>query len=271
MPTVLPDHTLVAVNTATASENRIHDDDVAAAFGFRGGLVPGVDVYAYLCHAPLEHWGERFLHRGEAALRLDAPIYHGQATTIRARLDDDGRLQADAVSGGAVCATLTARLVDSHPEPFATADAPLPAAEDRRPAAPDLLPPGRDLGTFTDRLAPEAADAFLADIGAPEGALSGSGIVHPGWLLRHANGALSRTVLLGPWIHVGSTVRLRAPLAVGAEFRVRGRVKDRYEHKGHRFVVLHVVIVGPDDQVVTDVEHTAIYEPRQVRSPTNSP
>jgi hypothetical protein len=29
-----------AFNTATASQNRIHDDEVAQRFGFRGGLVP---------------------------------------------------------------------------------------------------------------------------------------------------------------------------------------------------------------------------------------
>ena len=39
---------VVARNDAEASENRIHDDRVAAEYGFRGGLVPGVTVYAYL-------------------------------------------------------------------------------------------------------------------------------------------------------------------------------------------------------------------------------
>ena len=37
-----------AFNTAQESENKIHDDDVARRFGFTGGLVPGVDVYAYM-------------------------------------------------------------------------------------------------------------------------------------------------------------------------------------------------------------------------------
>ena len=37
-----------AFNTAHDSENKIHDDDVARRFGFQGGLVPGVEVYAYM-------------------------------------------------------------------------------------------------------------------------------------------------------------------------------------------------------------------------------
>src|SRR3954453_96570 len=42
------EHPVTAFNTDTASSNRIHDDATARRFGFRGGLVPGVDVYAYL-------------------------------------------------------------------------------------------------------------------------------------------------------------------------------------------------------------------------------
>jgi hypothetical protein len=50
-------HVLRARNTATRSENKMHDDAVAASYGFAGGLVPGVDVYAYLCHLPAAEWG----------------------------------------------------------------------------------------------------------------------------------------------------------------------------------------------------------------------
>ena len=41
-----------AFNTAKESDNKIHDDAVARRFGFTGGLVPGVDVYAYMTHLP---------------------------------------------------------------------------------------------------------------------------------------------------------------------------------------------------------------------------
>jgi len=37
-----------AYNTSKQSENKIHDDAVAKRFGFSGGLVPGVDVMAYM-------------------------------------------------------------------------------------------------------------------------------------------------------------------------------------------------------------------------------
>src|SRR5688572_16197226 len=55
MPTT---RTISAFNTATSSENKIHDDAVASRFGFTGGLVPGVDVFAYLAHMPMAAWGK---------------------------------------------------------------------------------------------------------------------------------------------------------------------------------------------------------------------
>ena len=48
----LATHTVLAHNWATESENKIHDDAVASRYGFRGGLVPGVAVWAYMTHPP---------------------------------------------------------------------------------------------------------------------------------------------------------------------------------------------------------------------------
>src|SRR6185437_12722020 len=43
-------HRVSAYNTSKFSENKIHDDTVARRYGFSGGLVPGVDVLAYMLH-----------------------------------------------------------------------------------------------------------------------------------------------------------------------------------------------------------------------------
>ena len=60
----LPAYRVSAYNTAKASENKIHDDSVAQRFGFRGGLVGGVHVYAYMTHLPVQRWGRAWLERG---------------------------------------------------------------------------------------------------------------------------------------------------------------------------------------------------------------
>ncbi len=48
-----------AVNTAKASENKIHDDATAKRFGFKGGFVGGVNVYGYMSHQPVAPLGPR--------------------------------------------------------------------------------------------------------------------------------------------------------------------------------------------------------------------
>ena len=72
-------HDVVAHNTATESTNRMHDDTVAATYGFRGGLVPGVDVWAYATRPCVDRWGLAFLERGSLEMRFASPVYDGEA------------------------------------------------------------------------------------------------------------------------------------------------------------------------------------------------
>ncbi len=275
MSTPLPDIELVAFNTATASENKIHDDEVAGKLGFGGGLVPGVDVYAYLVRPALNHWGAAFHTGGEVEVRLDAPVYDGETVVVRSAVDDAGVLTATVWSRDAACATLVGRLADGHPTPPEVGEAPVPALDDRPPADPEQVVEGRILGTVISTLDDEGSRIYLDEVRDPDSPVVADRLVHPGWLLRHANHSLSHTVLLGPWIHVGSVVRHHRPLPLGSELRTRGRITRAFERKGHRFVNLDVVLIdgtasaagrGPDPVVVATVEHTAIVEPRQVRT-----
>jgi hypothetical protein len=45
-------------------ENRIHEDGLARAYGFKGGLVPGVIVYGWMTHPVVEILGRDWLERG---------------------------------------------------------------------------------------------------------------------------------------------------------------------------------------------------------------
>ena len=74
---------LQAYNTAKQSENKMHDDTVAKKFGFSGGLVPGVDVMAYMMHMPVARWGRAFLEHGLIDARFHKPVYDGEATEVR--------------------------------------------------------------------------------------------------------------------------------------------------------------------------------------------
>jgi hypothetical protein len=70
--------------------------------------------------------------------------------------------------------------------------------------------------------------------------------------------------MLGPWMHVGSTVHHFAVARVGDEITARGRVTANYDHKGHRFVEVEVLVLANGTTAVAHVAHTAIYRPRQV-------
>lgn len=262
--TTLPTHTLVAFNTATASENKIHDDEVAGALGFGGGLVPGVDVYAYLCHPALAHWGCDLLTRGVTEVRFDSPVYDGETVEIRAELAD-GVITAEIHSPAGVPATLRAHLDDDPATPPTTRAAAAPPPDERPPASPDSLVAGAALGSFDFGVDRQHQTAYLRDIRDDDSPVAELGLVHPGTLLRQANFILSTNVLLGPWIHVGSVAHHLAPVAVDDVVSVQGVVKANYEHKGHRFIDVDVVMVGADGAPRCWLEHRAIYEPRQVR------
>ena len=64
-----------AFNQVPDSENEIHGDTVAQEFGFKGALVPGATVAAYLVHPVIEELGHEFLSRGTFSAKFLAPVY----------------------------------------------------------------------------------------------------------------------------------------------------------------------------------------------------
>ncbi|MDA3038178.1 MAG: hypothetical protein O3C27_01390 [Actinomycetota bacterium] len=259
----LPVHRLIAFNTATESDNKIHDDEVAAKLGFAGGLVPGVDVYAYLCHPLIETWGPEFFERGCTDVTFGSPIYDGEEVEIRARRGEDGSISVEASTNRGVRARLEAHLTEDIGKPAPPARAPLPAS--RPPATPDSLAPGTVLGTFTTRCSAAEATRYLDDIRDSESPVADWRAVHPGWVLRRANEALTRSVVLPPWIHVGSVSRYHRALGVEEEVTVTAEVRENFDRKGHLFVRADVLLSGNDGSPVCSIDHTAIYQTRQLR------
>ena len=252
-----------AFNTAKASENKIHDDAVARRFGFGGGLVPGVDVYAYMAHLPVARWGRAWLERGAAECRFEKPVYDGDIATVSGSETQDGlKLRLD--SHGEVCATGRASLPDrppSPPEPFA--EPPQPPGE--RPSASDAtLAAGTLLGIRPLPLTRDLVEECISDLRETETLYLKEGLVHPVIVARTGNWALNHNVVLGPWMHVGSKIQHLAAAHIGDELSVRARITANYEHKGHRFVDVDVLVLANDRSPVARIAHTAIWLPRQL-------
>jgi len=270
--TDLPEYRVRAHNGSALSDNKIHDDTVAKQYGFAGGLVPGVTVYAYMTRPVVDALGSDWLERGAMSVRLLKPFYEGDRVSVHAQVTESGAsgaaLTVEALNqGGDICAVGMATLGDAAVQPDVGdfPEAPLPAT--RPPASPGAFatPVLGSLSETWDAGAPTAL--FLDEIADDHALYRGTGAVaHSGYLIRKANTILAANVVLGPWIHASSTVRHFSLVRHGERLSTRGRVTNVFDKSGHRFVELDVLIVAEGSRPVMLVHHTAIYQVRKVQA-----
>ncbi|WIG52185.1 MAG: hypothetical protein OJF48_003103 [Afipia sp.] len=249
-----------AYNTAKLSENKMHDDSVAMKYGFKGGLVPGVDVLAYMIQVPVAKWGRSFLERGFIEARFIKPIYDGEAVLVRA--EESGEELSLTVERGEPKAAGRASLATIAPT-FSLSDFSdtLPV-EIRTPIDADSYRLGKWLGTNPRSWPGETGAQYRAEVRDADPIYAREGLVHPGILQRIMNRVLMENALLGPWIHIGSRMQLLSAAADSDELTARACVTGNYEKKGHLFVELDALIVANGRTPVAHCQHTAIYQPR---------
>lgn len=244
-----------ARNLAVESDNKIHDDDIAATFGFSGGLVPGVELFAYAAHPFAAAWGESFLREGRLQMRFRAPVYDGDDVVVEPipsgddRIDvrlDVGAEQARAV-GNAARRDVTGRRQDYAAHP-------LPASQ---LSVAGELPLG-PLGSVTERADSQRHRDYIDGIGEALPLFRDEDVVHPGALLRMVNDVLMRNVALGPWIHTASDCRFLALARIPTELGCHGVVTECFERRGNAYV-RYDALVTADGVPVAEVDHTAIY------------
>jgi acyl dehydratase len=271
---VLPVYRVRAKNTAVDSDNKIHDDAVAAAFGFRGGLVPGVMVYAYMTAPLVEKFIVDWLERGSMQVKFHQPFYENDTVVVCSEVDSDSEptkiiIRAER-EDGTVCATGLATVKDDSLwlGEVAIEDFPeqaLPDFSSRPEAVRDNFVSGALLGSFVEKVDLPAAEAnYLQRIDERLPIYYGANAVaHPGYLLGLANEIFVRNFKLNPWIHVGSDLINHSAARDGDELSVRGRIRDVFERKGHELVSMDLLLVADGRRIVLQVRHTAIYKIRE--------
>ena len=262
MASRLETYRVQAYNTAKLSENKMHDDTVAKRYGFSGGLVPGVDVMAYMMHLPVAKWGRAFLERGWIEARFIKPVYDGEATEVSGE-ERDGLLSIQVESRGQLCATGTASLPASAPLVSISDFNEVAAIAERRPVNELSYQLGKWLGTMPRAWAGEAAQEYLSDVRERDPIYEAEGLGHPGLLQRVMNKVLVDNAILGPWIHVGSRMQLLSAARSGDELTARAKVTGNYEKKGHRFVELDALVIANGRTPLAHCQHIAIYQPRE--------
>ena len=268
MTETLPEYRIKARNVSSSGENAIHDDDTARRYGFRGALVPGVMVYAYMTQPLASAFGSAWLTRGTANVRFVKPVLDGEEVVVRGTVTarDAAGVTVALTAGTAAtveCATLTATIPAGQPTPVNVAVYPPAPLPEPRPAATRAhLSALGTLGTPQAHYDAARAAEYLAKVDDPLALYRGAdGAVHPGFYLEQANRALDRNVKMGPWIHVGSVVRHLSAARVGDRLETRGKVRSVFEKKGREFVELDLVIVsGTKARPIAHILHTAIYQ-----------
>ena len=200
-------------NPSTQSENRMHSDDVARQFGFKGGLVPGVTVFSHMTQPMVARHGEAWLTRGTADVSFGKPAYEGELLSIHTNATgSDTYALTCANEQGIELARMSATL------PSATATCTPADARGDIPAAPPL----DERPTVTWELM-EIGKPFPALAWTPtrdenlewcddsrDGlALYRDGatpLLHPGFILRQANYVLRKRFIIPAWIHAASRI-----------------------------------------------------------------
>ena len=229
----------------------------------QGGLVPGVDVMAYMMHLPVAKWGRAFLERGLIEARFVKPVYDGEMAEVtrrrkQRRAFDPGRRAAASFAPPAPRHCRRPRRIVSIADYVEVA-----AVAERKPVNAASYELGKWLGTTPRDWAGEAASGYLADIREADPIYAKEGLGHPGLLQRVMNRALVDNAILGPWIHVGSRMQLLSAAKAGDVITARAKVIGNYDKKGHRFVELDALVVANGQTPLAHCQHIAIYQPRE--------
>lgn len=261
----LPPYRVRTHNASEQSENRMHSDEVARKFGFKGALVPGVTVFAHMTRPLVERFGEVWLARSISEVSFAKPAYEGDLLTVctQARAAGDYELVCSN-EAGVELARMTSAIPAASPAIDERSETPPAAPLAERPLVTwDLMSVGTPFPAlvWTPSLADNLqwCDDVRDDL--PLYRSSDAPALHPGFVLRQANMVLRSRFNLPAWIHTGSRLVFHELLRVGPSYQVRAIPEEKWERKGHRFVRLYVAI-RRGHATVAEVVHTAIFQPR---------
>lgn len=264
-----------AYNPVPESENRIHSDEVAHRFGFRGGLVPGVVVSAYLLHPAVEAWGVDWLSRGGAKVVVEQPLYDGEDFDVVVEGASEHGYAAKLLGiAGDPRARATVTLPNVAPEaPTFRGDPRLSRGHDRATASRASLERLRDRGLGAVRVRwPEAEITSYTKDSADMPRLlrlDAEGYANPAFVLGMSNWALAANIRMSPWLHLQTEHQNHAVIPPGSELVVEQRIADLFEKKGHEFVDVELAafLLGKHEgQPVMSAKLRAIYRLRGVQS-----
>ncbi len=250
---------VVARNFSEASENRIHSDEIAQKYGFKGALVPGVAVYGHLTYPLAAALGESWLACSVDNLRLIKPAYHGDTLLLALASEGAHHTVTCHNANGELLAQVTSEMPDELPQPHDLATFGTDYKHPERVVIGwDNVIAGQPYAPWQVTVTPQINAKYTGEV-ADTLPLYENGLAHPHFLQSIANTALTNEYTMPTWMHVGTETRHRAAVRVGDELTVRSATLERWERKGHEFIKAYVS-VWRGDELTTDMLHTAIYK-----------
>ncbi len=262
----------VAFNQVPHSQNEIHGDKMARDFGFKGGLVPGVTVSAYLLHPAADAFGMAFLERGTAHVKVIKPLYDEETFTVDIEPKSESAYTASLLGPDG-----TTRATASIEVPDASATGTSAVAPLRRGdllADSDLHPPiatpenmaqlqaegcrafvyrwndAHDMSTYL-RNREEMAPCYR------------EGFANPSFILGISNWVLASNAVMNPWVHMETRSRHFMPIGPGEKLVGEMHITDLFQKKGHEFVDAEINVFGFDDSLCrASINLRAIYRLR---------
>lgn len=260
-----PAYTGVVRNHAISHENRIHSDEIAEKFGFEGALVPGVTVFGLTSIPLTAEQGAHWLCGNTLHTRFLKPAYHNDTLDVFTTSQHNSTTASCMNAKGVLLCTLDVVPGVATPQldelSFDLASTPFAATRNARPEmtwdnlhldTPFPVRPWNPTQTENAQFAAEVDDIHEAF------ATNANALVHPHLLLSQANKVLVDEFEMPAWIHVGSEVRLHAPLMASRDYRVFAKPVNKWKHKGHEFVTVYMAF-ELNGSAITEVLHTAIY------------
>ncbi|MBW2244737.1 MAG: hypothetical protein JRH01_22375 [Deltaproteobacteria bacterium] len=259
-----------AFNQATKSENRIHSDEIAKEYGFRGALVPGVTVSAYLIHPAVAAWGEAWLERGRAQVVVHSPVYDREMFRVDVSKASPSEYDAELFDPtGARCATAHVELAepDAMPSPSKLRHDAILGRDFERPKASRKVMEHRQrdglLATRARWNDTAEITSYLRDPERMAAPFSKLGFANPAFVLGLTNWALAGNVKMSPWLHLQTDSQNYRPIAANTELVVESSIADLFEKKGHEFIDVDMNIFDrATEALATSVRLRAIYKLR---------
>ena len=258
----------VAYNQVPHSQNKIHGDKFAKEYGFKGGLVPGVTVSAYLIHPAAQAFGMDYVEKGFAHVRVNSPLYDSEEFHVQIDEQKEAGYSASLIRPeGKPSATAEVRIVYDLPSAPARRDDPV-AGEDEPEleATPENLKRLMDHGcqAFVYRWNVEHdMGTYLRDRSLMAVPFAEEGYANPSFVLGVSNWVLASNALMNPWVHMETRSQNFAAIPGGARVLGEMEITDLFNRKGHEFVDATINLFDFDaDTCFASVNLRAIYRLR---------